>query len=367
MPCNFSLLSHPGLQHLSPYVPGKSIEEVAKKQGIRDIIKLASNENALGCSPQVIAALNQLTPHLLSQYPVYAHHAFLQSLSDYLRLDSNMLTLANGSDALFAFLLIGFALGQDKHILTHQYAFSSYAIQAQTHGIPVVTTPMRDWQVDIDAIITTCTKKTALIFLANPNNPTGGFISFHDIQRLLEHIPDTTILVLDEAYYDYLPPQSDTIDLLKKYSNLVITRTFSKAYGLAGLRLGYAIANPQITSLLKKIHLPFAVNIAALIAAHAALKDQAFILNTRETIGNNKEQLVQQLELHHISYLPSVANFITINCQVDCQEVVQKLEKNGIIVRPLHPYSMPNYMRVTIGTLDQNQRFLKAFLSIIKE
>lgn len=366
MPCDYQLLTHPGVQNLFPYIPGKSIREVTQQHGITDIIKLGSNENALGCSPQVMAALHALPMDSVVQYPVYAHHPFLHELSEFLGIDTHSLTLANGSDALFGFLMICFALGQDKHIMTHDYAFSTYAIQAHTYGIPIVSTPMRDWQVDIDAMIAACTEKTALIFIANPNNPTGGWLPPAEIQRLLSHIPETTLLVLDEAYIEFLPSQQEALDLFKHYPNLVITRTFSKAYGLAGLRLGYAIANPQITAVMKKIHLPFAVNIAALTAARAALQDQAFVETARQTILQNRFWLEQQLQQHHIAYLPTSANFITIDCNRDCLEIVQKLEQSGIIVRPLHPYGMKTYMRVTIGTAEQNQRFLNALLAIIK-
>ena len=367
MPCDYQQLTHPGVQHLFPYIPGKSIQEVRQQHGITDIIKLGSNENALGCSPHVMTALHALSMDSVMQYPVYAHHPFLHELSEFLGIDVQHLTLANGSDALFGLLMICFAIGQDKHIITHDYAFRKYIIQAHTYGIPIVNTPMRDWQVDIDAMITTCNEKTALIFIANPNNPTGGWIPTAEIKRLLGHIPETTLLVLDEAYIEFLPSHQETLSLLKHYPNLVITRTFSKAYGLAGLRLGYAIAHPQITALMKKIHLPFAVNIAALTAGSAALKDQTFVDRTRQTILQNRNGLAQQLQKHGVAYLATYANFITLNCEQDCLGIVLNLEKMGIIVRPLHPYGMKNYMRVTIGTQEQNQRFLNALLHIINE
>ena len=203
MPCDYQQLTHPGIQHLYPYIPGKSIQEVAQQHGITDIIKLGSNENPLGCSPQVIAALQALPMDKIVQYPVYAHHSFLHELSQFLDVDTDNLTLANGSDALFGFLMICFALGQDKHVMTHDYAFSSYVIQAHTYGIPTVSTPLRDWQVDIDAMIAHCNEKTALIFIANPNNPTGGWIPTSEIKRLLSHIPETTLIVLFSGYLSF--------------------------------------------------------------------------------------------------------------------------------------------------------------------
>lgn len=365
MDVNFYLLPHAGIQHLSPYVRGKSIEEVAAELGITDIIKLAGNENALGCSTNVAKALESIATESLYYYPIASQHPLHQQLSDFLSIEPSMLTLANGSDSLFGLLLTCFALQQDKHILTHDYAFSSYAIQAKTFGIPVVSTPTQQWQVDVESLISACTNQTALIFIANPNNPTGLLLTLTQIQKLLDHIPKTTILVLDEAYYEYLYPQPDSIALLKQYRNLVITRTFSKAYGLAGLRLGYAIADPQITALLQRIQLPFAVNMLAMTAASAALQDQDFIQLTQQTIASNRQKLSTQLTQHAIDYLHSTANFITINCKNPGLPIALRLQEQGIIVRPLNPYGMDNYLRVTIGTEKQNNRFLQALLEIM--
>jgi histidinol-phosphate aminotransferase len=364
---DFSKLTHNGIQSLHPYVPGKSIEEVAKEQGITDIIKLASNENVWGCSPSALASLKSLSPHDLSLYPTSICHPFREKLANFLDVDTDMITLSNGSDLLLCLLLICFALHSDKHIMTHDHAFISYEIQAKTLGIPVVKTPTNNWEVDIDAIIETCNEKTAIIFLANPNNPTGLLVNHQDITRLIESIPKTTILVLDEAYYEYARKDymADSVDLLRKHPNLVITRTFSKAYGLAGLRLGVAIANAQITQLLYNIQLPFAVNIASMNAASAALDDQEFINNTLSQTHAGLIQMRTGLDALNLSYLPSSANFITVDCKQDGNTVSNQLQKHGIIVRPLHPYYMNNYLRITIGTKEQNERLLYTLDKII--
>lgn len=368
MSCDFTDLPHQGIQILSPYVPGKSIEEVAQEYGIHDIIKLASNENALGCSPKVIEVLKQIDPHLIARYPMAAHHPLRQKLSDFLQVDPNMLTIANGSDSLFGLLLICFALHHNKPMLTHDYAFSSYVIQAQMLGIEVVSASTQGFQVDVNALLKACTPNTALIFIANPNNPTGLMLDLPEIERILDHIPSTTLLVLDEAYYEFLPPGSmPTLHLLKRHRNLVITRTFSKAYGLAGLRLGYAISDPQITAVIQKIHLPFAANIVAMHAACAALDDQSFVQDTQHHISHEREVMARSLEAHNVPYLPSFANFITLDCGQDAGIIAKKLQASGIIVRPLHPYGMNTYLRVTIGTSAQNQRFLRAYYTLIKD
>ncbi len=362
MPCDYELLPHAGIRNLKPYVPGKSSNELAQERGLTDIIKLASNENAMGCSPLVRKALANLTGHKMATYPMSINHPLRQELANKLGVDKNTLTLGNGSDSLFCSLLVCFALHNNKHILTHDLAFSSFAIQAKTLGIPVVSTGVTsDWVVDIDAMIYACNEKTALIFIANPNNPTGLLIDRDDITRILEHIPETTILVLDEAYYEYVthPDKAYSIDLLKKHSNLVITRTFSKAYGLAGLRLGYAIAHPQITALLYRIQLPFVVNIAALTAASAALHDTDFINQTVQMTQLGLKQVQHGLKAMGLTPIPSAGNFITFNCNTDSLPIYQGLLDYGIIVRPLHPYGLNQYLRITIGTDVQNTRFLE--------
>lgn len=368
MSCDYDMLPHIGIQTLHPYVPGKSADELAREQGLVDILKLASNENVLGCSPYVREALAHVTRHQIATYPMSINDPLRTKLACNLQVETAMITLGHGSDSLFCLLLTCFALHTNKHIITHDYAFSSYAIQAQTLGIPVVSTRVHsNWQVDINAIIDACTEKTALIFIANPNNPTGLLLELPEIEHLLDHIPDTTLLILDEAYYEFTPHNADdkrSIDLLKKYQNLVITRTFSKAYGLAGLRLGYAIANPHITALLYRIQLPFVVNTMALTAANVALDDDEFLEKTQTMTREGMNQLTYGLTQLGITHLPSAGNFITFNCNQDSMPIYQKLQQYGIIVRPLHPYRLHHYLRVTVGTQAQNDRFLNTFKTI---
>jgi histidinol-phosphate aminotransferase len=361
MPCDYEQLPHVGIRTLIPYVPGKSSEQLASEQGLTDILKLAGNENPSGCSPLVTQALAQLATHQVATYPMSAIHPLRKKLADKLGVDTEMITLGNGSDSLFGSLLTCFALHNDKHILTHDCAFSTYAIQAKTLGIPVVSTGLKsDWEVDIDAMIRACHEKTALIFIANPNNPTGVMINPEEIKRLLENIPETTLFVLDEAYYEYVR-RSDkdySIALLKKHPNLVITRTFSKAYGLAGLRLGYTIAHPQITALLYRIQLPFVVNIAALTAGFVALDDDEFIRQTVHINDTGLQHMQQGLNTLGLNHLPSAGNFITFDLKKDSMPMYLGLQRQGIIVRPLHPYGLNSWLRVTIGTREQNNRFL---------
>lgn len=361
MVCDYYQLPHPGIRSLNPYIPGKSIEALAREQGLTDIIKLASNENPLGCSPLVRQALANLSGVEIASYPAPSHHPLTAKLSQKIGVSEKKITLGDGTDLLFFFLLTTFALHTGKQMLTHDCAFLSYRVQAETLGIPTVITPLKpNWEVNIDAMIKAINQDTAIIFLANPNNPTGLLIPAGEIERLLAAIPKSTLFVLDEAYFEYTYEKGDktTLNLLERYSNLVITRTFSKAYGLAGLRLGYAIANPEITDLLHRVQPPFAVNRAALSAAKAALDDEDFIQQSVELNRRGMQQLQQGLDALGLKYLPSSCNFVTIDCQRDSQEIYQGLLNKGIIVRPLKQYGLPNHLRVTIGTTQQNTRVL---------
>jgi len=363
MAINFQTMPHAGICSLVPYKPGKSIEELAREKKITDIIKMASNENPLGCSPLALAALHNMSSHLVALYPSPVNHPIMSKLAEKLHVSTKQLFLSNGSDYLFNILLICFALSNEKHVLTHEYAFSTFAIQAQSLNIPVHTVKINDnWQVNTDNLINACNAKTSLVFLANPNNPTGTLMSQDELQHLLKNIPESTLLILDEAYYEFAASElnCNSIEWLAKYPNLVITRTFSKIYGLAGLRLGYALANPSIIDILQRVQLPFTVNQAALTAAQAALDDYEFIKLSLQTNTTGIQQIREGLDQLKINYLPSSCNFLTFNCQEDGMSVYNYLLDKGIIVRPLHPYKMNEYIRVTIGTREQNKRFLDA-------
>lgn len=367
---NFKHLSHLGIQELAPYIPGKSAELLAKEQKLTDIIKLASNENPLGCSPQVHQALSALTPAQIATYTVSAQHPFRNQLAHFLNLDSEMVLLSNGSDTIFNLALVCFALHTGRHMLTHEAAFIQYEIQAKTLGVPTIHAPLNDDKtVNIDALIENCTHQTGIIFLANPNNPTGLLIPQAEIYRLLSHIPPQVIVVLDEAYHEYVPTkeQSNHQKLLEKFPNLIITRTFSKAYGLAALRLGYAMANPSLIELIYRIQLPFIVNQAAMTAGSAALLDQNFIQSTLKLNQEGMHQVKHGLAQLEVSQLPSAGNFITIYSDYDAKVIDQLLQNQGIIVRPLNPYGLKQYLRVTIGTELQNTRFLNALSHCLKE
>lgn len=368
MSCDFYKLPHEGIQSLTPYAAGKSIEALQQELGRQQIIKLASNENPLGCSPLAHQALMNLSQHTLATYPSASHHPLQQKLATQLAIDTCQLLLSNGSDALFTLIMTAFALHRKRHILITEYAFSAYAIQAQTLGIPVISTPLEDdYSPNINALLETCCEDTGIIFLANPNNPIGTPLSTDAIVTLLSHIPKTTLLVIDEAYYEYQPKTQQPLSgQLDKFPNLIITRTFSKAYGLAGLRLGYAIANPDVIAILKRIQLPFCISQTALTAGAAALDDTEFLTKSIALNTEGRGMIQQTLTQLGFKQLPTSGNFVTFDCAMDGAILYKKLQQYGIIVRPLHPYGLPNHLRVTIGTAAQNQQFLET-LAILTE
>ncbi|MDF1678305.1 MAG: histidinol-phosphate transaminase [Legionellaceae bacterium] len=370
MSYDYNSLPHTGIQGLHPYVPGKATDSLTHEKGITDVIKLASNENPLGCSPAVTDALKSMTPHDIATYPITRESPLRAKLALHTELDKEAVILSNGSDILFHLLLECFALHTGKHILTHEYAFITYEVQANTLGIPVKKVPLHtNWEVDIDAIIQACTEKTALIFLANPNNPTGVLIQPEAIEKLLNNIPESTLLVLDEAYHEYTPKnqQSHAKTWLEKYPNLVITRTFSKVYGLAALRLGYALANPDIAALLQRIQLPFTVSQPSMLAGIAALEDQGFVEKSIQVNQEGLLQMTEALDKLELEHLPTACNFITFDCGRSAVELDCHLQARGIITRPLTPYGLTQHLRVTIGTFEQNERFLNALPLCLKE
>jgi histidinol-phosphate aminotransferase len=370
MSYDYNTFPHTGIQKLHPYIPGKTTDALTHEKGLTDVIKLASNENPLGCSPNVIEALSTLTPHEIATYAVSREHPLRETLAKHTGLHQEALILSNGSDMLFHLLLECFALHTGKHVLTHEYAFITYEVQANTLGIPIRKIPLQaNWTVDIDGLIDACSEKTALIFLANPNNPTGVFIQPDAIEKLLNNIPESTLLVLDEAYHEYIPPeqQAPTTAWLQKYPNLVITRTFSKAYGLAALRLGYALGNPDIIALLHRIQLPFTVSLPAMLSGIAALDDQDFVQQSMTSNQKGLVQIQEALDQLGLTHLPSACNFITFDCGRNAVELDRHLQARGIITRPLAPYGLTQHLRVTIGTHEQNTRFLNALPICLKE
>lgn len=366
MPISFTKLANESIRHLAPYQPGKPISEVQRELGITDVIKLASNENPLGPSPKALAAIqNQI--HELALYPDASGHDLKQAIAREWQLTPNQITLGAGSEALF--VLIGQAFvqpGQD--VIISQYGFATFNIATRIFQGNVVTVPAKDWGHDLEATLKAVTSNTRLIFLANPNNPTAAWHDHDTLVKFFERLPNDIIVILDEAYAEFMTEEKnypDSKKLLGQYPNIIITRTFSKLHGLAGLRIGYAISHPEAADMLNRVKLPFNVASTAMVAAIAALSDQEHIDATLKLNREGMQYLKEELGNMHISFLPPAGNFITIDVAKDGVSVYQALLREGVIVRPLAGYGLPSFLRVSIGTMAENQRFIQSLRKVL--
>ncbi len=347
------------IQALIPYQPGKPIEELERELNITNSIKLASNENPYGCSPHVCDVITKKLDQL-AIYPDADGFYLKQALAAFHQIDASHLTLGNGSNDVLELLAKTFISSASDEVVFSQYAFCVYPILTQALGAKAVVTPAQNWGHDLDAMVNSVTDNTKIIFLANPNNPTGTWFTSQQLIPFLQAIPNHVLVVLDEAYVEYAddPDYPDALSLLSTHANLVITRTFSKAYGIAGLRVGYAISHPEIADLLNRVRQPFNVNLLAQYAAVAALNDQAFIRQCVESNHAVKQELQTGLEQLNLAYIPSQTNFLTVQFD-DAQSIYEQCLAQGVIVRPLANYQLNQHLRITIGTEQQNQRLLE--------
>lgn len=369
MTTNFKQLAVSGVQSLQPYQPGKPIDELAREFGLNeeDIIKLASNENPLGPSPKVLAAIQEALPEL-TRYPDGAGFELKQAISNKFGLQKEQITLGNGSSDILDFICRAF-VNPGENIVTSQHAFAIYGIIATIVGAHCIKVPAINYAHDLDAMAAAINDKTRVVFVTNPNNPTGTWINKNDLINFLDKIPANVLVLLDEAYFEYVQNAEypDGLSLLPAYPNLVVARTFSKAYGLAAMRVGYGASSVEVADLLNRVRPPFNVNSLALVAATASLSDDGYV---RRSIAENSKGM-QQLEAAfnelNIEYIPSVANFIAfkIPSPLKAAEVFQQLLAKGVIVRPIAGYEMPDYLRVSIGTAQENQGFIEALTQVL--
>ncbi|MDO6562769.1 histidinol-phosphate transaminase [Amphritea sp. 1_MG-2023] len=366
MTCDYYQLATPGVQGLHPYQPGKPVEELERELGISDSIKLASNENPLGPSQVAIKAV-QAALSESARYPDASGFKLKKVLSEHYGYAPNTLTLGNGSNDVLEMIGRAFILPGDE-VIYSEYAFVVYMLVAQASGAKAVVTAAKNWGHDLAAMAAAVTDKTRVIFLANPNNPTGTWFSEDALRVFMAQIPERVIVVLDEAYAEYVTEADYVTGLTMQdeFANLIITRTFSKAFGLAGLRIGYGVANAAITDLLNRVRQPFNVNIPALEAAAAVLSDTDYLQRSVAINRAGLAQLEKGLAPLGVSWIPSVGNFITVDCGANAAPVYAALLQEGVIVRPLANYGMPNHLRVTVGLPDENSRFLTAFTKVLK-
>lgn len=355
-----------GVANLNPYVPGKPISELERELGISNPIKLASNENPLGCSPKAIAAMNKELGEV-ARYPDGGGFKLRNALAAKHGIDASCITLGNGSNDVLDMIARVF-LRSGKESLFSQHAFAVYPISSQAVGAELVIAPAKDFGHDLDAMAGMINDRTGVIWIANPNNPTGNWLGSDELRSFIQAVPPNVIVVVDEAYIEYVEQSDypDTSTWLQDFPNLIVTRTFSKAYGLASLRVGYGLSHPDVADLLNRVRQPFNVNSMALAAATAALEDDDFIQRAIEVNRAGMSQLIAGFEQMGLEYIPSAGNFITVDVARPCAEVDRALLREGCIVRPVANYGLPNHLRVTIGLADENRRFLTTLKKVLE-
>ena len=346
---------------IAPYLPGKPTSELARELGLDEstIVKLASNENPLGVSPKAAQAMRAVLDGV-ARYPDGNGFELKHALSERLHVPMDGIVLGNGSNDVLELVARSF-LAPGTSAVYAQHAFAVYPIAVQAVGARGIEVPARNFGHDLRAMADAVRSDTRVVFIANPNNPTGTIVGVRELESFIARLPDQVLIVLDEAYNEYLDRalQSASLDWIKRFPNLVVTRTFSKVYGLAGLRVGYALAAPGVADLMNRVRQPFNVNSISLAAATAALSDEAFVRESHDLNRRGMQQIVEGLQRQGLMHIPSYGNFVTFKVP-GAAAVFQKLLRAGVIVRPIANYGLPDYLRVSIGLDSENARFLYA-------
>lgn len=364
---NYSELAPSYIRAIAPYQPGKPISELERELGITDIVKLASNENPLGASPKAIAAAHAALDEI-ALYPDGNGFALKDALVKRYRVSFEQVFLGNGSNDLLELAARAFLTVGDKAVYS-DHAFAVYPLATQAVGAIGISVAAINFGHDLDAMKKAAIENNAkLIFIANPNNPTGTFLEGSALHEFLRDLPSNILVVLDEAYNEYLPADCryDSVAWLAEFRNLVISRTFSKAYGLASLRVGYALGDIDVMDMINRVRQPFNVNSVAQAAAKAALDDAEFVQQTFEMNLCGMKQLTEGLRAFGLDYIPSYGNFVSFKIH-DAARSYRRLLELGVIVRPIASYNMPDYLRVSIGLETQNQKFLSALKQVLGE
>jgi histidinol-phosphate aminotransferase len=355
----------PGLASLQPYVPGKPLSEIERELGISGSIKLASNENPLGPSPQVRAALEAQFAEL-SRYPDGGAYELRRALAAHHGLDAACVTVGNGSNDVLDMVARAF-LWAGRESLFSQYAFAVYPISSMAVGATLRISPALHYGHDLAAMRAMVNEQTGVVWIANPNNPTGTRLGKTALREFIESLPPQLIVVIDEAYFEYVQDDDfpDAGQWLGDFPNLIVTRTFSKAYGLAALRVGYGLSHPDIADLLNRVRQPFNVDSFAQAAALAAMQDTEHLRRSVEVNDQGMRQLVAGIERLGLDYIPSAGNFLTIDLGRDASSFDQALLQLGVVTRPVANYGLPNHLRVSIGLGEENARFLDALEQVL--
>ncbi len=358
-------LATAGVQTLVPYQPGKPISELERELGLTEIVKLASNENPLGPSEKVKLAI-QASFADLSRYPDGNGFALKAALSAKWGVESNQITLGNGSNEILELLARAF-LTTENEVIFSQHAFAVYPLVTQAVGAQAKVVPAIDYGHDLNGMLAAISDKTRLIFIANPNNPTGTYLTEEALKTFLAVVPGHVICVLDEAYYEYVAKDDypDSIAWLTDFPNLLITRTFSKAYGLAGLRIGYSLSSSEMADILNRVRQPFNNNALALAAAEVAVNDTEYLAETVALNNAGMQQLTSAFAEMGLAWIESVGNFVAVDMQREATSINTALLHEGVIVRPVANYEMPNHLRISIGTQSENDFFITALKAVL--
>ncbi len=352
------------LKKLVPYQPGKPIEETKREFGLSQVYKLASNENPLGPNPRVLEACKKVFSEL-HRYPDGASMDLRKAMSEFYGLDGSQLAFGNGSDELISLLMRIYCIGfPNANVLMPEMSFIAYKIAAKTHQLRVIESPLKPrFEVDVDALMKAWTPETRMIFLANPNNPTGTYLSGADIRKLLDFAEAReTLVVIDEAYFEYARAQDylSALSLLPDYKCLAVFRTFSKAYGLAGLRLGVLISSTEVIDLVNRIRSPFNLNAFVQVAAIEAIRDQDYVERSQKMTWEGLDFLHSSLKAMGYDPISSQANFLLFDAKEPARELYDRLLRKGVIVRPVGNYGLPTHLRVSVGLKEENAFFLNA-------
>ncbi len=363
-------LATPGVRGLQPYRPGKPSDELEREYGVSNALKLASNENPLGPSPLALEAARRVLPDVWL-YPDGNGFRLKHKLAARHGVPADWITLGNGSSDPLDFMVRVF-VSPGREVLFSAHSFAIYPILTRAAGGRGVAVPAREWGCDLDALRAAVTERTALIFIANPNNPTGTWLDGPSLERFISELPERVMVVVDEAYFEYASHPAtgaagypDCSGWVESHPNLVVTRTFSKCYGLAGLRVGYAISHPEVADLMNRVRPPFNVNSAALAAAEAALDDDAHRKRSVEMNAEGLQQLMQGFRRLGLEYIPSVGNFISVDVGRDAAPVYEALLREGVIVRPVANYGMPRHLRITAGKPEHNDMIINSLQRVL--
>lgn len=355
-----------GIQDLKPYVPGKPIEEVQEELGISEIAKMASNENPLGPSPKALAAVEKELKKV-NLYPEGPCTLLRKEMAKRLAINKDMITFSNGADNCI--VLVGNAfIDEGDEIIMADPTFFVYETITKIMGGQPVYVKLKNQVHDLNAMLDKVNERTKLVFVCNPNNPTGTIVKKDELDHFISRLPDHTILVLDEAYFEFAQDEQypDGLDYIREGYNVISLRTFSKLYGIAGLRIGYALGCKEFIAALNRVREAFPVSRPAQAGALGALEDDEF---RSKVLGNNEKGklfLYEEFEKLGLPYAPSYTNYVFVDLKMDSQQVFQDLLKKGIIIRPGHLWNCPTFARVTIGTMEQNKKFIYALLESIK-